>query len=396
MAEKVRTVPELTGLAMLMQEKYHKLLAFIQNCCTENTVKLMQTTLRTTLQEKSVKQLSPAVMKYKEEIDKFEKPCDVFKFLVEHHFIGYLNFQLLKEFSSKTYCGGPGSKEAKKKLVKYEKLYRRFIETPQFCHVIQVFDENPHLNPSTIIGLPIIVVSLTSAWKHRSMRDLSHWLPFLQEHKCLLQSMGYKCILITYAVFPINVPAVVKFMDDHNNLQTLKKNGITIEVSMETYEMAQAITESLESSEEEEGEESYSLEERCTKLEDENKELKRENSVLKKMLTQVTEKQEEMQEQIQHIKKLFQTEFGGSDKPREYHREDSAEPLELTDSSCGEEEMAAKPNQMEERRRKRHKGQSKTMSQIDKPKKEDKQPIFRRRTTTEILRKNPNRDSGFG
>ena len=240
MAEKASHV--LTEQALHLQTKYHHLLELIQYLAQDANVDIVKTKLRTILEEKSLYQLH-GISHYLQAINGITTINDVFVFLVDNHFIGYLNYQLLKEFAKSKVICGDGYKKAKEKVLKYEKLYRKFIEEPSFCRLIEVFDENPHLNPSTVVGLPIILVSLSQKWKTRSTKDLKEWIPFIRENKHLLQSMGYKCILITYAIFPINLLQVMRFLNDTNQMQRLKENGITIEVPSYTMEMAEKLRE---------------------------------------------------------------------------------------------------------------------------------------------------------
>ena len=238
MAEKASHV--LTEQALNLQTKYHHLLELIQYLAQDANVDIVKTKLRTILEEKSLYQLH-GISHYLQAIKGITNINEAFTFLVDNHFIGYLNYQLLKEFAKSKVICGDGYKKAKEKVLKYEKLYRKFIEEPSFCRLIEVFDENPHLNPSTVVGLPIILVSLSQKWKTRSTKDLKEWIPFIRENKHLLQSMGYKCILITYAIFPINLLRVMRFLNNANQMQRLKENGITIEVPSYTMEMAEKL-----------------------------------------------------------------------------------------------------------------------------------------------------------
>ena len=270
MSEKAMSVPELTTLALQLQEMYHRLLALVQSSCRKAELEPMKNILRSILQEKSLYQLV-AIAQYRKEINDLKTVNEVFQFLVEKHFLSYLNFQLLKEFSIKTICGLDQSKRIEKELSKYWKHYKVFMSHPEFSKLIQVFDESPHLNPSTIIGLPIIIVSLVGSWKHRNKKQLEEWVPFLQENKVLLQSMGYKCILITYAIFPIHLPNVMSFVNNHQKIQELRENGITIQVSDEAIAMSKLLSSSKET-----------------------ESLQRENAKLKEMLDSMTQTQERM------------------------------------------------------------------------------------------------------
>ena len=239
MVEKASEV--LTDQAYQLQEKYDKLLQLIQDLSKNADVGIVKNQLRNVLQERCFNQ-SHGISFYKKLIDKITSMDEVFAFLIENHFVGYLNYYLLMRFSSKVICGD-GHKKAQKKVLKYEKHYRKFIEEPAFYQLIKVFDENPHLNPGTVIGLPIVVISLSQKWKTRNKKDLNEWIPFLRENKHLLQSIGYKCILITYAIFPVHVLKVMKFLSDEEHMKRLKKNGITIETPSYTMEIAERLRE---------------------------------------------------------------------------------------------------------------------------------------------------------
>ena len=239
MVEKASEV--LTDQAYQLQEKYDKLLQLIQDLSKNADVGIVKNQLRNVLQERCFNQ-SHGISFYKKLIDKITSMDEVFAFLIENHFVGYLNYYLLMRFSSKVICGD-GHKKAQKKVLKYEKHYRKFIEEPAFYQLIEVFDDNPHLNPGTVVGLPIVVIRLSQQWKTRNKKDLNEWIPFLEENKHLLQSIGYKCILITYAIFPVHLLKVMIFLSNEEHMKRLKENGITIETPSYTMEIAERLRE---------------------------------------------------------------------------------------------------------------------------------------------------------
>ena len=151
MAEKASHV--LTEQALNLQTKYHHLLELIQYLAQDANVDIVKTKLRTILEEKSLYQLH-GISHYLQAIKGITNINEAFTFLVDNHFIGYLNYQLLKEFAKSKVICGDGYKKAKEKVLKYEKLYRKFIEELSFCWLIEVFDENPHLNPCKHSGRP--------------------------------------------------------------------------------------------------------------------------------------------------------------------------------------------------------------------------------------------------
>ncbi|XP_019856397.1 PREDICTED: uncharacterized protein LOC109584923 isoform X2 [Amphimedon queenslandica] len=239
--QKVLEVDLLTDQAYKLQDKYHKLLLKIQELSQNANVGIVKNLLRNILQDNCIYQ-SHGLSFYKQQIDGITSMDEVFAFLIENHFIGYLNYYLLMKFSSKVICGDQ-YKEAKEKVLKYEKHYRKFIDEPAFYQLIMFFDENPHLNPGTVVGLPIIVICLSQKWKNRNKKDLNEWTIFLQENEHILQGIGKGCTLITYAMFPVHLLKVMKFLSNKKIMERLRENGITIETPSYTLEIAERLRE---------------------------------------------------------------------------------------------------------------------------------------------------------
>ena len=291
MSKKAISTKKLTSEALQLQEMYHKLLPLVQTSCREDKLEPIKNILRSILQEKSLYQLA-AIAKYRKEINSLSSVDQVFQFLVEKHFISYLNFQLLKEFSTEAICGLKASKKIEREISKYQKHFKSFMDIPEFSTLVQVFDKNPELNPSTIVGLPIVIISLFGSWKHRNRKELTDWIPFLKENKELLQSMGYKCILITYAIFPIDLPQVMTFLNDYNKMEELKKNGITIEISEEATTMFKLLS-------------SPDVSMSISKMQAEMKVLQQENAELKEMIDSVKQTQDKMMHMLTQTQQVL-------------------------------------------------------------------------------------------
>ncbi|XP_019856398.1 PREDICTED: uncharacterized protein LOC109584923 isoform X3 [Amphimedon queenslandica] len=239
MHQKASELDLLTVQALQLEEKYRQFLQQIQQLSQNANVEIVKNQLTDILQGKCLNQLH-GISSYLEVINKITSMSEVFNFLIKNRFVGYLNYYLLKEFSSEVICGD-GYEKAQAEVVKYEESYCKFIEEPAFCQLIEVFDENPHLNPSTVVGLPIVVITLSKKWKSRSKKDLNEWVLFLKENKDLLQSMGYNCIVITYAIFPVHLLEVMRFLSNEEHMKKLQENGITIETPSYTMEIAERL-----------------------------------------------------------------------------------------------------------------------------------------------------------
>ena len=322
----ISTTVKLTSEALELQAKYHKLLHLVQTSCRAAELEPMKNIVRTILQEKSLYQLA-AIAKYRREINSLGSVDQVFQFLVEKHFISYLNFQLLKEFSTKTICGLEASKKIEREISKYQKHFKSFMDIPEFSTLIQVFDENPHLNPSTIVGLPIVIISLFGSWKYRNRKELADWIPFLKENKELLQSMGYKCILITYAIFPVDLPQVMTFLNNHNKMEELKKNGITIEISEEAMTMLKILS-------------SPDVSIIISELQAEMKVLQEENTKLKETIDSLKQTQEKMMDMLTQTQdKITQNTEAFHEMARTQNQDKKSNDYDFTEIQNGEHQV---------------------------------------------------------
>ena len=247
MIHKVSVDPSLLEQAYELERTFPHLLGSIQHYTRqhpENT-EIIKTMLKSILKTKPLHNCR-TIIPFCHKIDAITTVDEAFKFLVDHNFVGHLNFQLLEQLSSEVICGEEGNKKVQDKLSEYKKCYGKFLKEKSFSKIIQVFEEYPRLNPDTIIGLPKIVVILTMKWQERTKKDLQEWVPFIEENRALLESMKYKCIRITYAVFPIDLLNIMDFLNDPNNIKTLKDNGISIETPSDTLEITQLIREEEE------------------------------------------------------------------------------------------------------------------------------------------------------
>lgn len=113
-------------------------------------------------------------------------------------------------------------------MKEYEDEFWQFIEQPNFVRLINVFTRHPDLQPNTVLGLPIIVVHLANAWKSYSMTELKEYLPFLEEQKVQLQSIGLRSAMIIFAIFPQYINEVMSYI--YARRHHLKNEGIEIQM----------------------------------------------------------------------------------------------------------------------------------------------------------------------
>lgn len=71
------------------------------------------------------------------------------------------------------------------------------------------------------------------------MTELEDYLPFIKSCKVQLQSMGLKCVVITYVVFPADLDEVISYI--HDNKDRLEKAEIIIEIPNDTAAVARKV-----------------------------------------------------------------------------------------------------------------------------------------------------------
>ena len=157
----------------------------------------------------------------------------VLNFLINRNFLGYLNYELLKVFEDMI-----SSDELTSKIQKYKTEHDRFLQYTDFRTLIEVFKENPELAPASAVGLPKFTLHLESEWEGRStyswkelLNKQFNWPPHVH-----VTSITRNCIIIEYSVLPFFASAVVRDLTDPLVLAVLKRQGVTVKLSLELIE----------------------------------------------------------------------------------------------------------------------------------------------------------------
>ena len=148
-------------------------------------------------------------------------------FLLKYYFISYLNYILLKDISTLAKDTSIASQ-----FEEYKKSYVKLISTATFRDIMSVFDQNPHLSPTSPIGLPTVVFRLNNLWQDKTMFDFisSVLWGFSRYELLLLKELGEKCIIITYAVFPSVLSDVLEYFKSLAVQQKFQEMGIIVEL----------------------------------------------------------------------------------------------------------------------------------------------------------------------
>ena len=159
-----------------------------------------------------------------EKLEKVENMGDFFVFLIKHHFIGYFNYALLRKISRLA-----NDSTINNQFEQYEQECTILFNTASFKNIMEMFRQYPDLKPSTAIGLPHIVFQLDRPWL---LKRLYSWITtfsgFSWSNSASLNEIRQKCVLITYAVLPSVLPAVLKDLRDPAVLKELEDIGVTV------------------------------------------------------------------------------------------------------------------------------------------------------------------------
>ena len=154
----------------------------------------------------------------------------VLNFLISKHYLGYLNYELLKIFSRVM-----KSKAIDSKIQLYEKHHDRFLSEISFRGFIEVFTQHPDLAPSSPVGLPTLKIHLNSPWEDNNVYKWNelieqrfNWSPYLT-----IASISRNCIVLIYGVLPFFIPHVARDLTKDEVIMELKSEGITLEPSSE-------------------------------------------------------------------------------------------------------------------------------------------------------------------
>ena len=222
--KKIEEVPQLAEIAMKLKAEFRKLLISTQESAEHLNFKRLKLYIRSAITE-SLHNVLKSVHHYIALLDKTTSIDELFDFLVDHCFIGYLNYMLLKEISDLT-----NDSVLKEKFDKYEEEYRKLTSASTFNCLMEVFKSNPNLSPTTAVGLPEMILGLNNSWTKGSVHT---WEEFFNNRFPWVDSVAAKeystkCILITYAILPSVLTDVMRDLTNPAIIAELKDNGVTI------------------------------------------------------------------------------------------------------------------------------------------------------------------------
>ena len=226
----------VVSAAERLKESFEVLLFVIVSIISQANIDLVWLKLRINWFLQYAWEVTPEVRSI---LDKLEvhghSPEGVIFFLVNRNLLGYLNFELLNVFMKFI----EGNDFVNSKFADY-RLKRKAFINQNLKNIVHVFRENPRLAPASVIGLPMIGVHLTEPWQGKSyyqwkeiMENIVDWSDHL-----LINSIDFKCVIITYHVLPFILSRVVNDLTNETIVRRFSAVGATFTISSEVLELA--------------------------------------------------------------------------------------------------------------------------------------------------------------
>ena len=168
--------------------------------------------------------LSDSLQHHINALDKIDSVEELLDFLVSVHFIGYLNYTLLRKISDLT-----NDSELEKKFDKYEEEYEELHKSTYFKCLMEVFKSDCDLSPTTAVGLPEMIFRLDYRWTERTVHTWQKYFKYFSwVVSAIVKRFSPNCILITYAILPCVLADVMRDLTNPAIITELKDNGVTI------------------------------------------------------------------------------------------------------------------------------------------------------------------------
>lgn len=154
----------------------------------------------------------------------------VLNYFVNHKFIGYVNYSLIKIFQETV-----KSSLLDENIEKYNKDYQGFLKL-SLTEIHNAFQHCPDLHPDYPTGLPKFTVQLQSNWYKKSMYSLKEFLVehcFNADRDCVDQFMIAEINLrndstiVTFAVLPHIARNVIGYLTNDDVIMAMEKRGMT-------------------------------------------------------------------------------------------------------------------------------------------------------------------------
>ena len=173
-------------------------------------------------------QTTAEIQEHLDQIVEKKHPRGIHFYLLGRNFIGYLNYELLKEFQKLT-----NNDVVKSQIEEYESKHNTFFLQISFSTIIKVFEQHPRFPPISVIGLPKLKVHLQAPWNNRRVYEWTAFIKmrFTWPSSLIIVDITKKCVVLTYAILPSFVSSVLRDFSNPEILSALENEGVSIELS---------------------------------------------------------------------------------------------------------------------------------------------------------------------
>ena len=223
---------DLAEMVMELKRQFRLLLIDVQHSLENENIEYLKNHVCSLLQNS----FGTYLKSIHSEIEAIGNIADLFKFLLEHNYISYLNYEVLCEYAEMV----PDDEVMKRKVKKYIEKYNKFIEDPVFAELIQVFIDHPELRPTEVIGLPRIVVRIVRDARKESLASWkSSWESRVKSTRALIVEASKSSIILTYAIFPRDLLMVVNSIQSPDSVKHFQEMGVTVVVPKTTQDVVE-------------------------------------------------------------------------------------------------------------------------------------------------------------
>ena len=219
---------QLARAAYSLQRDFNSLVVSVRQSLICNSIDLEGAKILIKLSLSTKVCVLPALSNYIFQLQKVSSFLELFRFLIDNHFIGYLNYILLKKLAiGLVSCDA----NVKKQLDRYEQDYATlFNGAISFQNVISLFEENPNFTPSVPVGLPYISFRFERPWLFKSLFAWFSTFGKFSWSNCALLAQLRKnnCVIVSYAILPYVLPNAVKDLNNPEILNKLRCEGVNI------------------------------------------------------------------------------------------------------------------------------------------------------------------------
>ena len=229
---------DLAEMVIELKRQFRLLANDVERSLENENIKRLKNHLRLLLKD-SFGTILPYLTPIRNKIEAIKNVADLFEFLVEHNYISYLNYEVLREYADMV----PDNEVIKTKVKKYIEKYNKFIEEPAFAELIEVFTNHPDLHPTEVVGLPNIVVAIARDARTKSLGSwkTKSWKTYVKSKREMIQNISTNSIVLTYAIFPTDLVMVVNNMQSSQAKMHFQEMGVSVTIPKATQDSFESL-----------------------------------------------------------------------------------------------------------------------------------------------------------